>query len=151
MLKQGTPRPVPTRGYRVVGAMGKDGLDGNADRLGSGDAECGKGIWWMGRGWRGVVGRVAGDAVGADRAAGNAVIPYPGWPFGGMVCGGERWRLLALPGCQVDGEVCQLLCDFGQGLGSGVGRWRWGTSGCLSPSSEPNMYEGWFRLQIFTI
>ena len=50
LLKQGTPRPVPTRGYRVVGAMGKDGLDGNADRLGSGDGECGKGIWWMSKG-----------------------------------------------------------------------------------------------------
>ena len=75
----------------------------------------------MGRGDGMVVGRVVGDAVGStDRVAGNAIIPYPGKLYG------VRWRrkvvAAGLQGHQAGGEGCQLLCDFYQGLGSGVSR-----------------------------
>jgi hypothetical protein len=45
LLKGGTPRRALTPVAGVADAVGKDDLDGNANRLGSGNGYCGKGIW----------------------------------------------------------------------------------------------------------
>lgn len=63
---------------------GAGGKGWKADRLGSGDGKCGKGIWLVGRGPDSmVVWKVVSSAVGvADVATGNDVVSYPGRPYG---------------------------------------------------------------------